>query len=122
VVELDYGDRANEFSREGCYAALLLVRARPSPDNRVDALILQKSPSHKDEKSTVLERLGVLKLSFFSRPSSPSISRMIGSKEKSPDDRQNPKGGFRRSKRIFCKEFFQEYSKSKWPCESVTIV
>ncbi|KAK5208223.1 hypothetical protein LTR41_006159 [Exophiala xenobiotica] len=122
VVELDYGDRANDFSREGCYAALLLVRARPSLDNRVDALILQNSPSHKDEKTTVLERLGVLKLSFYSRSSSPSLPRMMRSKEKSLGYRLNPERGFRRSKRIFCKKFFQEYSISKWPCESVTIV
>ncbi|KIW93599.1 uncharacterized protein Z519_06204 [Cladophialophora bantiana CBS 173.52] len=122
VVELDYGERANDFSREGRYAALLLMQAWPSFDNRLDALVLQNMPSYKDERSTVLKRPGLLKLSFYSIPTSPSLSEKLELQEKSLDYRLNPEGGFRRSKRIFCEEFFQEYSKSNWPCDSVTIV
>ena len=127
VVELDYGERATGFSREGCYAALLLMQELPSHDDRRDALILQNLPSHKDKRSTIFERLGVLKLSFPGIPVSPSLSRKIGRfepEEISLDRRLNhdTEGGFRRGKRIFCKEFFQAYSNSKWPCESVTVV
>ncbi|KIW40681.1 uncharacterized protein PV06_07858 [Exophiala oligosperma] len=123
VVELDYGQRANEFSGEGCYAALLLVQEFPSIDCRVDALILRRSQSRKDERGTVFERLGVLRLSFYSIPTSPSfLSRRIGPQEQSLDHRLNSRGGVRRSKRIFCREVFQEYKRSRWPRESVRIV
>lgn len=123
VVELDYGERANEFSCEGCYAALLLVEKFPSYGRRMDALILRRSQSHIEKRSSAFERLGVLRLSFLGDSTSPSLSsRIFGLQEQSLDPRLNSSVEVRRPSRIFCKKGFQEYDRSRWPRESVTIV
>ncbi|KAJ9659255.1 hypothetical protein H2198_003259 [Neophaeococcomyces mojaviensis] len=123
VVEFDYGEKANDFSREGCFAALLLLQEFPPLSHRVDALILKTLPPHEDGKGRVLERLGVLKLSFYSKSTtSSSTLRALRRMERSLEHRLNPGAGPRRSKRFSCEEVFEEYSRSPWRYETVAIV
>lgn len=126
VIESDYGERADQFSGEGRYVALLLLQEFPSIECRVDALILKQvaglSLSHEDEEGIAHERLGVLKLSFFRDSASASLLSIRANRKETLDDRLNPQPGPRRGKRIFCKEFFEEYHRSKWACESVVII
>ena len=122
VIELDYDERAKDFFYEGSFCAIMLVQELPSIDHRHEVLILRNSSLHKNDKRIVFERLGLLKLSYYSMSSSHSIVASAKADEKSLESRLEPGKGPRRSKRVFCKEFFEEYDKSDWPCESLTIV
>jgi hypothetical protein len=96
VVELDYGDQAIQFSDQGSYVALLAVQEFPSPDPRVDALILRTLPPQKDGNDIILERLGVLKLSYHTQLSSPSLLEARRQKKRSLRYRLTPGSGPRK--------------------------
>lgn len=123
VVEADYGKRADKFSYEGGYAALLLGRELPSLDHRMDCLILKALQLQEEGTGEVFERLGVLKLSYYNASeTSSSILRALKRIKRSLEHRPNLEAGPRRSKRIFCKKICQEYSRSPWHHETLTIV
>jgi hypothetical protein len=124
VVEVDYGKKANKFSYEGRYAAVLLVQEWPSLSHRIDCLILKTLQSQEEGKGEVFERLGaVLKLSFYNTSeTSSSILRALKRTERSLEHRLNLEAGPQRSKHIFCEKFFQEYGRKPWHTETLTIV
>jgi hypothetical protein len=123
VVEADYGKKADKFSYEGRYTALLLGQELPSLSHRIDCLILKTLQSQEEGRGEVFERLGVLKLSFYNTSeTSSSILRALKRTERSLEHRLNLEAGPRRSKRIFCETFFQEYRRCPWHIETLTIV
>jgi hypothetical protein len=127
VIELDYPEAASQYSQTDSYAALMLLREFPSSDHRMDALILKASPSHKGDKGITFERLGILKLSFFSgvevaSPEICDIVKRMNQKDGSLEDLLDSDPSPRKSKRIYCKKLCQEYNRSPWTEETVTII
>jgi hypothetical protein len=98
VVEVDYGKKADKFSYEGRYAALLLVQELPSLSHRIDCLFLKTLQSQEEGRGEVFERLGVLKLSFYNTSETcSSMLRALKRTERSLEHRLNLEAGPRRS-------------------------
>jgi Heterokaryon incompatibility protein (HET) len=124
IIEHDYSERAQEFSHQGHYAALLMLQEFPSFDHRVDVLLLQSVAPLVDTGVMEARRLGVITLSYISEnlTTSPSILRSVKKHENSAYRRLNPEKRPRRMKRLHCEDVFQEYAQKPWSHQTVRIV
>ena len=124
IVEDDYSQRANEFSREGHYIALLMLRHWPSFDNRRDVLILEAARLNANTGSSTFKRVGVITIGYIAEnlQASPELLVQLEKARYSLENRLNPGRGLRSVKRVYCREVIQELKDKPWPYQTVMIV